>query len=78
MDSQFVLGVEPGVRCVTERFGLSPAPASPTPTAQEMIDAVIFAVDDFRRDRDLQDDLTLVAVQHQSARATTEPLAAAV
>ena len=47
-------------------------------TAQEMVDAVVAAVDEFRGGRELQDDLTLVAVQLQPAAANTEPLAAAV
>ena len=47
-------------------------------TAQEMIDAVVSAVDDFRGDRELQDDLTLVAVRLQPAPASSRPLAAAV
>ena len=48
------------------------------PTAQSMIDAVIAAVETFRGPRDLQDDLTLVALQLQPAPARTKPLAAAV
>ena len=47
-------------------------------TAQEMVDAVIGAVDAFRGERELQDDLTLVAVRLQPTAANTEPLAAAV
>ena len=47
-------------------------------SAQELVDAVIAAVDEFRGDRDLQDDLTLVALQLQPAATRTEPLAAAV
>jgi hypothetical protein len=43
-----------------------------------MVNAVIDAVDNFRGGRDLQDDLTLVALQLQPAAAPSEPLAAAV
>jgi serine phosphatase RsbU (regulator of sigma subunit) len=47
-------------------------------SAQQMIDAVIAAVDDFRGARELQDDLTIVALQLQPAPARAEPLAAVV
>jgi serine phosphatase RsbU (regulator of sigma subunit) len=41
-------------------------------SAQQMIDAVIAAVDDFRGARDLQDDLTIVALQLQPVGARAE------
>ena len=47
-------------------------------SAQGLVDAVIAAVDEFRDGHDLQDDLTLVAVQLQPAIARTERLAAVV
>lgn len=43
-----------------------------------MIDAVMAAVDDFRGERELNDDLTLVALRLEPAPARSEPLAAAV
>ena len=54
--------------------------------AQDMVDAVVAAVEQFRGTRELLDDLTLVAVQlHPANRAAadriaarTQPLAAAV
>jgi len=107
METNIVLGIEPDVRFVTERYDLSPgaslllftdgviearsdsgehfalgrvrtALAGRQASARDMIDAVIEAVDDFRGGRDLQDDLTLVALQLQPAEAPAEPLAAAV
>jgi hypothetical protein len=47
-------------------------------SAQQMIDAVIAAVDDFRGARELRDDLTIVALQLQPAPARAEPPAAAL
>jgi serine phosphatase RsbU (regulator of sigma subunit) len=47
-------------------------------SAQELVDAVLSAVDEFRGARDLADDLTLVALQLEPAPARSEPLAAAV
>jgi sigma-B regulation protein RsbU (phosphoserine phosphatase) len=48
------------------------------PSAKEMVDAVIHAVDDFRTGRDLGDDLTLVAIQLQTATAPNEAILEAV
>lgn len=47
-------------------------------SAQELVDAVVAAVDEFRGGHDLQDDLTLVALQLQPAIARSGRLAAAV
>lgn len=55
-----------------ERFselGLSGSIRGKYENAQALIDTVIDAIDDFRKGRDLNDDLTLVAIQLQPATA---------
>ncbi|MGB7159547.1 MAG: SpoIIE family protein phosphatase [Tepidisphaeraceae bacterium] len=44
--------------------------------AQDLLDAATDAVNDFRHDRELSDDLTFVAIQLQTTTADTEPTAA--
>ncbi|HTL29592.1 MAG TPA: SpoIIE family protein phosphatase [Tepidisphaeraceae bacterium] len=60
-----------------ERFneeGLAASLYGKFDNAQAMIDTVIEAIDDFRKGRDLNDDLTLVAIQLQPEPAEEEQL----